>query len=182
MSSVKRSGYRPLSSSFFSVPWAGFGTVLFDHCPILLNTLGDGRRGPLLGNTQFRFDANWILEEECRNLIKKVWTSNSGHLFSKLSKVSSELRKWSKNHKDKSKKYSDSLKAKLEELADEDPDDEKLAELLDVKIALNMEADKEELFWEQRARVNWLQKEEIAIHPSFTNWLRIIKRRKQSRG
>ncbi|KAK8583091.1 hypothetical protein V6N13_021808 [Hibiscus sabdariffa] len=55
------------------------------------------------------------------------------------------------------KQYKDSLKSRLQALMLEDPDDDKLAELLDVKLALNLEADKEELFWEQRARVNWLQ-------------------------
>lgn len=35
--------------------------------------------------------------------------------------------------------------------------DDLLAELLNVKLYLNMEMDKEEWYWEQRARANWLR-------------------------
>ncbi|KAA3487437.1 reverse transcriptase [Gossypium australe] len=38
-----------------------------------------------------------------------------------------------------------------------DPSDENLTEITKVQLGLNLEADKEELFWEQRARVNWLK-------------------------
>ncbi|KAL4278536.1 hypothetical protein GQ457_03G025960 [Hibiscus cannabinus] len=38
-----------------------------------------------------------------------------------------------------------------------DPDEAVLNEIIDVKLGLNLEADKEELFWEQRAHANWLQ-------------------------
>ncbi|KAL4284008.1 hypothetical protein GQ457_16G028620 [Hibiscus cannabinus] len=50
----------------------------------------------------------------------------------------------------------DSLEARLKELEEGDLDDDVLAESIDVKLGLNIEADKEELSWEQRARVNWL--------------------------
>ncbi|XP_052484514.1 uncharacterized protein LOC128039852 [Gossypium raimondii] len=42
-------------------------------------------------------------------------------------------------------------------LYNQDPSDEVLAEIMEVQLRLNLEADKEELFWEQRARVNWLK-------------------------
>ncbi|KAK5834622.1 hypothetical protein PVK06_010298 [Gossypium arboreum] len=43
------------------------------------------------------------------------------------------------------------------DLIEEDPSNEVLAEITDIQLGLNLEIDKEELFWEQRARVNWLQ-------------------------
>ncbi|KAA3451486.1 reverse transcriptase [Gossypium australe] len=39
----------------------------------------------------------------------------------------------------------------------EDRDDETLSKIIDTKIHLNMEIEKDEVYWEQRARVNWLQ-------------------------
>ncbi|KAE8695826.1 hypothetical protein F3Y22_tig00110683pilonHSYRG00133 [Hibiscus syriacus] len=49
-----------------------------------------------------------------------------------------------------------SLQASLHELSLADPNDDVLQELLEVKHGLNLEADKEELSREQRARINWL--------------------------
>lgn len=48
------------------------------------------------------------------------------------------------------------LTEKLEELMQAKVDDEGLAQMIDTKIQLNLEAGKEELYWEQRARANWL--------------------------
>ncbi|KAA3468586.1 reverse transcriptase [Gossypium australe] len=39
----------------------------------------------------------------------------------------------------------------------EDRDEETLAKIIDKKIHLNMVIDKDEVYWEQRARANWLQ-------------------------
>lgn len=38
-----------------------------------------------------------------------------------------------------------------------DRTDEKMVELIDTRIQLNLEIDKEEVFWKQRARINWLR-------------------------
>ncbi|KAK8713135.1 hypothetical protein V6N13_148360 [Hibiscus sabdariffa] len=51
-----------------------------------------------------------------------------------------------------------SLVSRLQVLEDCDPDEETLAELVEVKLGLNIEADKEESCWEQWSRVNWLMK------------------------
>ncbi|KAA3459022.1 reverse transcriptase [Gossypium australe] len=44
-----------------------------------------------------------------------------------------------------------------DELNDEERSKETLVELMEVKLHLNMEMDKKERYWEQRARENWLQ-------------------------
>ncbi|KAA3467389.1 reverse transcriptase [Gossypium australe] len=49
------------------------------------------------------------------------------------------------------------LNRRLEELNGEESSEGTLAKLMEVKLHLNMEMDKEERYWEQRARVNWLQ-------------------------
>lgn len=59
-------------------------------------------------------------------------------------------------------------------LNNEDPEEEILAKIMDIKLALNMEADKEELFWEQRTIVNWLRMGDktplsfIILHPTIS--------------
>lgn len=42
--------------------------------------------------------------------------------------------------------YKEELNATLDELMNEDPNEENLAELVNVKLALNVEADKEKLY------------------------------------
>ncbi|MBA0626339.1 hypothetical protein Godav_004020, partial [Gossypium davidsonii] len=39
----------------------------------------------------------------------------------------------------------------------QDPTDEILGEIMEVQLGLNFEADKEEVYWAQRTRLNWLQ-------------------------
>lgn len=48
----------------------------------------------------------------------------------------------------------------MTKLYDKEPEDDTLAELLEIQLDLNLEADKKELFWEQRARVNLLTNRE----------------------
>ncbi|KAK8669143.1 hypothetical protein V6N13_106581 [Hibiscus sabdariffa] len=104
----------------------------------------------------FRFDADWVLESECEEIICKCWSDNHDDLPTKLKLLSSTLSHWNKDHKaNQSKKIRD-WEAKLQNLEEQDPDDDTLASILDIKLALNMTADKEEIYWEQRSRVNWL--------------------------
>ncbi|KAL1066519.1 hypothetical protein V6Z11_D12G068100 [Gossypium hirsutum] len=48
------------------------------------------------------------------------------------------------------------LEARLAELYECDLEEDTIAELMEVQINLNLEVDKEELFWKQKAQVNWL--------------------------
>ncbi|KAL4354438.1 hypothetical protein GQ457_06G008040 [Hibiscus cannabinus] len=50
-----------------------------------------------------------------------------------------------------------SLKERLKQLNDLALTNEVLGEITEAKIALNLEADKEELYWKQRARANWMK-------------------------
>ncbi|XP_068336635.1 uncharacterized protein [Pyrus communis] len=44
-------------------------TIASDHCPIILNSNLEGPRG----RKMFRFEAFWVAEEECKNLVKNCW-------------------------------------------------------------------------------------------------------------
>lgn len=50
-----------------------------------------------------------------------------------------------------------SLKVRLEQLIILLPTDDMLGELGKVRLAMNIKMDKEEIYWEQRAKENWLQ-------------------------
>ncbi|XP_016755198.1 uncharacterized protein [Gossypium hirsutum] len=115
-----------------------------DHCPLLITKV-------------FKFEAWWIMEESFNEEVKNLWESSSGSLFQKLDILKEGLRRWaSQIHFDR-RRRKDMLTARLSKLEGDDRDDINLAELIDCKIQLNFEIEKDERYWEQRARINWLK-------------------------
>ncbi|KAK9037516.1 hypothetical protein V6N11_022425 [Hibiscus sabdariffa] len=54
--------------------------IASDHCPIVLCTDGLSRRS----KREFKFDSKWITEEECYNVVKEGWVSNTQRSNDKL--------------------------------------------------------------------------------------------------
>ncbi|KAA3484883.1 hypothetical protein EPI10_006937 [Gossypium australe] len=75
-------------------------------------------------------------------------------IFEKLERLQISLIRWASSIK----KGRDGLKSKLtkelENLMERERDDDTMAKLIDTRIRLNMEIDKDEMYWEQRARAN----------------------------
>ncbi|KAA3472190.1 reverse transcriptase [Gossypium australe] len=67
------------------------------------------------------------------------------------------LSKWANTIKGKKGELRKRLTSELEMLMKKDSDDETLSKIIHTKIHLNLEIDKDEVYWEQRARVNWLK-------------------------
>lgn len=82
---------------------------------------------------------------------------STGNFLQKLDFINKGLEDWAgkilKNKKGK-KIY---LTAKLSELLEAARDDSNMAELIDTNILLNSEIEKDERYWEQRAKLNWLK-------------------------
>ncbi|GMI74475.1 hypothetical protein HRI_001116800 [Hibiscus trionum] len=148
--------------------------TISDHCPVLIDT--ESHSYPSGDRVFFRFDANWTLEKECEDLIKSFWSSTTGDLPEKLLSLSKELGKWSKENFLIRRRRSHELNEKLKNLSTLDADDETLAEILDIKLALNLEADKDELYWEQRAHSNWLKHGDRNTR-FFHNWASYRKKK-----
>ncbi|KAA3460766.1 reverse transcriptase [Gossypium australe] len=75
----------------------------------------------------------------------------------KLRDVQIDLSKWAKTVKGKKGETRKQLTKELECLMKEHRNDETLAKIIDTKIHLNMEIEKNKVYWEQRARINWLK-------------------------
>ncbi|GMI66103.1 hypothetical protein HRI_000279600 [Hibiscus trionum] len=148
--------------------------TISDHCPVLIDT--EPQSFPSGDRAFFRFDANWTLEKECEELIKSFWSSTTDDLPDKLLSLSKELGKWSKENFLIRRRRSHELNEKLKNLSTLDADDDTLAEILDIKIALNLEADKDELYWEQRAHSNWLKHGDRNTR-LFHNWASYRKKK-----
>ncbi|KAK5783327.1 hypothetical protein PVK06_037835 [Gossypium arboreum] len=97
------------------------------------------------------------MEESIKTVIKEVWEFTKGSLSEKLGKLQARLERWASTIRRKRESSKRKLTKELDRLAEKERDDETLAQIIDTKIHLNLEIDKDELYWEQRARANWLQ-------------------------
>ncbi|GMI93032.1 hypothetical protein HRI_002972500 [Hibiscus trionum] len=117
-----------------------------DHCPLLLN-IGKNSAAP---NRiwHFRFESAWLLEDSCAPEVERLWNSSVGDFLDRLKHLCLGLDAWFKRiKKDKGLTIGD-LKARLESLNGLQPTDAVLGEIMEVKLAMNLELDKEELYWE----------------------------------
>ncbi|GMJ04189.1 hypothetical protein HRI_004088000 [Hibiscus trionum] len=154
LSSEKRGG-RIRSARSMEAFRRALGDCDLEDLGFSVNMQDDGNA--LGADRAFKFSAEWTMEEDCESLIKQFWEETNLPLSQKLVELGVKLSAWSRGRKGDCRKRTRELNDKLKALTDRDPDDDTLAEILDVKLALNVEADKDELYWEQRARVNWLR-------------------------
>ncbi|KAG8501002.1 hypothetical protein CXB51_003050 [Gossypium anomalum] len=81
--------------------------------------------------------------------VKNIGESNTSSVLEKLEVVKSSLKLWERGIKEKRAESSKQLHTELSRLVQLDRDAENLAELIGVKLHLNLEIDKEEAYWEQ---------------------------------
>ncbi|KAA3475478.1 reverse transcriptase [Gossypium australe] len=131
-----------------------------DHCPLLLDTMGGRRIDLQYKEIKFRFEAKWCLKSSFEGLIRRWWEDSSGSIPNKLEIMSHSLLKWRKSSSREERRNRVYLEQRLDCLYNQDILDDILAEIAEVQLGLNLEADKEDLYWEQRARVSWLKNDD----------------------
>ncbi|KAA3462404.1 reverse transcriptase [Gossypium australe] len=94
--------------------------------------------------TTFRFEAWWLLESTFEKLVMDSWKSLSGPLTDKLEGLKQRIIQWAFQIKKDRKGVKQNLYKQLNRLLEEDRNDENLAEIIDTKIDLNLEIDKDE--------------------------------------
>ncbi|KAA3479802.1 Retrovirus-related Pol polyprotein LINE-1 [Gossypium australe] len=132
--------------------WTRFPDYSLQH--LNHNTLGNQMADGLRREASFRLIVDWAVETDFEKRVKTVWNSSNMELPRKLELLGRSLIEWSRMNKEKKHKRREELTLRLNQLNEKDPDDDHLAEITEVKLTLNMEADKEEIYWEQRARAN----------------------------
>ncbi|KAL4272321.1 hypothetical protein GQ457_13G021040 [Hibiscus cannabinus] len=80
-----------------------------------------------------------------------------GSILDRLRSLSQGLELWFWRIRKERKLNTADLRKRLQDFNDAFPSENTLGEIMEVKLALNLEADKDELYWEQRARANWLR-------------------------
>ncbi|KAA3472533.1 reverse transcriptase [Gossypium australe] len=125
-----------------------------DHCPLLIHT---GNEENFCRISSFKFEAWWTLEESFEQEVRKSWESLNGSISKKLGRLQHSLTRWASLVKMRRDGVKKELTKELETLLNGDRNEDTMAKIIDTKIHLNMEIDKDEMYWEQRARANWLQ-------------------------
>ncbi|KAA3466249.1 reverse transcriptase [Gossypium australe] len=139
-----------------------------DHCPLLINTVSVTSYSR---HHRFHFEVWWTMDESFEEVLRGIWGSSSKPLMEKLKVLQNGMEEWAGGIRRKKGELKNKLSQELESLLLEERDDETLARIIDTKIHLNMEIEKDEVYWEQRARVNWLQygdKNTAYFHKSAT--------------
>ncbi|KAL4377395.1 hypothetical protein GQ457_02G029020 [Hibiscus cannabinus] len=144
-------------------------------CPLLLSTDVQILERPL---PQFRFEAAWLLQESSEATVCRLWSDSSEALPGKLFTLAQGLSCWFKNLCRSKKATVAALQQQLEQLYDLPVSDAILEEIMGVKVDLNIETDREEVFWKQRERVKWLRKEDhnTQFFHSYTSHRRKVNR------
>ncbi|MBA0586519.1 hypothetical protein Gorai_017258, partial [Gossypium raimondii] len=124
------------------------------------------------GFSHYKFEAKWVYEQSCEDDNRCVWNTREGDVPYKLENLGTTLLDWWKTLSSNQKRIARIASAHLVELNNENPTKDILAKIVDVKLALNMEADKEKIYWEQRAHTNWLKEGTVTLL-SFINLLPI---------
>ncbi|KAA3468913.1 putative Transposon TX1 [Gossypium australe] len=115
---------------------------LSDHCLIFLNSNMDKNHAQ---RWHFIFEIASLLEETC-----KSEATSSGNVPNRLKVVGVGLDVWFKKIQKEISLTKKELEKQLVKLNDAYPTDEVLGDIIATKLAPNMEADKEELYWKQR--------------------------------
>ncbi|KAA3490135.1 reverse transcriptase [Gossypium australe] len=97
------------------------------------------------------------LSQDCSYpwLVLEAFVLKHDGLWRNLLKI--RLKEWAGSIRSGKEGLKKKLTKELEFLLGQDRDDETLSKIIDTRIHLNMEIDREEVYWEQRARANWLQ-------------------------
>ncbi|KAK5843471.1 hypothetical protein PVK06_005928 [Gossypium arboreum] len=94
----------------------------------------------------FCFEAWWVLEEACEEEIRKLWESKLGSYPNHFLTLAKGLKKRVNTIKARRGRDVKSLTRRLEALNGAERTEESLAEIVDVKLHLNMVMDKEEQY------------------------------------
>ncbi|CAK9147551.1 unnamed protein product [Ilex paraguariensis] len=110
----------------------------------------------------FRFEAYWIDEQQCGEVIRDSWSvdvngSTMYRLKQRLRNCTTELKRWSLTHFKNNRKQIENLKDRLVEIQNGHVHNTAQNEAKEIKAEVDKIWKREEMYWCQRSRLNWLK-------------------------
>jgi hypothetical protein len=130
-----------------------------DHNPILLvfGTNHDFREDSHTKGSIKRFENVWLQEKACTQIIKETWDQNQGDTSDKLRAVMENIFRWGKANCGNIPREIKAIQTRLQRLNTTTPTRDQLNTRHQLETNLDTLLLKEELWWSQRAKSNWLQ-------------------------
>ncbi|KAK8569269.1 hypothetical protein V6N12_007799 [Hibiscus sabdariffa] len=112
--------------------------IASDHAPVILLLKGMNKKY----KRDFKFEAKWILENECTTHVEESWfpshdRSGNKAFERKLSRKRVKLRQWSKAKGRKSKPYEEEMIERIKILQEKHPSKDEMEELISLKKELD---------------------------------------------
>jgi len=127
-----------------------------DHSPILVSlNLQRKKRAQ-----RFKYEAFWAEEEECTQVVKKIWADPSTQqpiVVEKLQITANKLMKWSKNRFSNAKMRLAWLTNELQTLMNRTAKLQKSAAAKKITQEIEQLWRQEEMYWGMRSKIRWLK-------------------------
>lgn len=129
-----------------------------DHSPILLKP-----KPPLTSGKQFKYEAFWEENVQCREVVAEGWNSSIGgqnhweNVKSKLTHCQQKFQRWSHNTFKNAAREISKLKGTLQTLLNRPSNEVDWNEVKGIRANIDRMWRQEETYWGQRSRIHWLK-------------------------
>ena len=131
-----------------------------DHRPVIILTETERHNHRRKGGG-FRFEASWIEEEKCKDIVERTWKDaleqGEGSVVGALKAVAGGLKNWSSNILGDLEKRAKKLKKELEFCRKREITKEQVAREGVLRYRLEKVEEQIDVYWRQRAHVRWLK-------------------------